>query len=141
MTLSALIALFICLPLVELALLLKIGEHIGWMSTLGLIVVTGIVGAFLAKREGRQAWVDIHRDMAAGQIPGMALIDGVMILAAGVMLLTPGLITDAAGFMLLTPPGRRWVRRWLSRRFEAKASDGIIDVAWEEEVEEMDDGQ
>ena len=133
MTLSTLIALFIFMPLLELAVLFKIYEHVGFMPTLGLVVFTGFLGAFLAKHEGLRALRNIQRELALGRLPGTALMDGVMILAAGILLVTPGMITDVVGFLLLAPAVRAVLRVWLRRKFEAKLTDGSIAATWEED--------
>lgn len=101
-----LLLLFILLPFLEFALLLVIAEHTSWQFTLGLIIVTGVVGAWLARREGTQCLGRIQSELSQGQMPGDSLVDGMMILVAGAMLITPGIITDIFGFSLLIPPMR-----------------------------------
>lgn len=126
MIFSTLLTTFIVMPLLELWLLLQVGDRYGWRVTLLLVVVTGITGAWLARIQGMQTLRAIQRDLASGQMPAPRLIDGVMILMAGVLLLTPGLITDAAGFLLLTPPVRVIIRAWLRRIAERKLREGTI---------------
>jgi len=107
---SYLLVAFIVMPLIELWLLLQVGAHVGWKSTLALVIVTGVTGAWLARAQGAQVMREIQRDMANGVMPAPRLIDGAMILVAGVLLITPGLITDTLGFLLLLPPVRSQIR-------------------------------
>lgn len=112
-----LLLLFTLLPFIELSLLLEIGSRIGTPATLGLIILTGVVGASLARWQGlRTAW-RIREQLAAGEMPTDSLLDGMLILLAGAVLITPGVLTDAAGFALLIPPIRQFVKRGLRRRF------------------------
>jgi UPF0716 protein FxsA len=111
-----------------LFLLIEIGQRIGTPATLGLIVVTGVVGAALARRQGLSALARLQRDLAEGRLPAGPLVDGVLILMAGAVLLTPGVLTDAVGFLLLIPPCRRLVMRVLTRRFERAVRRGTVGV-------------
>lgn len=110
-----LIALFIVIPLVELLLLVKIGEVAGLLPTLMLVVVTGVIGAWLTRLQGLKVLRAIQEDLHSGRIPTANLADGALIAIAGLLLLTPGLITDCCGFLLLIPPVRAWLRRALIR--------------------------
>ncbi len=112
-----LILVFIIVPIVELALLIQIGRWIGLWPTLGLIVVTGALGAALASREGLRAWHALQLDLAEGRVPGRPILDGLSIFAGGALLLTPGLLTDLLGFTLLARPTRRWVQDRVVNRF------------------------
>ena len=114
-----LLLLFVAVPLVELALLLKIGSVAGWWPTFLLVLLTGAVGAWLARREGLRCLQRVRRNLEAGELPGDPLIDAVMILVAGVLLVTPGVLTDLLGFALLLPVFRRVIKRRLQRRFQA----------------------
>ena len=111
--------LFTLVPLVELALLFWISQHTGWLFTLGLVIVTGVVGASLARHEGLRCWLEVQRQLAEGKLPAEPLLDALMILVAGAVLITPGVLTDLAGFALLVPPIRAQVRRYLTARFRA----------------------
>jgi UPF0716 protein FxsA len=110
--------LFIVVPAVELALLVELGGHIGGLGTLALIVTTGVVGASLAKRAGLDVLRRIQAETQRGHLPTEALMDGAIILAAGILLVTPGILTDAVGFACLVPGVRRLmkagVRRYLA---------------------------
>ncbi len=111
-----LLLLFTAVPLLELALLLLIGRHVGLVATVLLVFGTGVLGAWLARREGLRAFYHVRQEMAAGRLPAEALLDGLLILVAGAVLLTPGLLTDLAGFALLTPVGRGAVRRVVAEK-------------------------
>lgn len=113
-----LIALFIFLPLVELALLVQIGQWIGVLWTVALVAATGVLGAALARRQGARAWLAIQEELRQGRMPAGALLDGLLILMGGIVLLTPGVLTDLLGFALLAPPTRRAFKGWLRRRLD-----------------------
>lgn len=115
--LAKLFLIFTVIPLVELTLLLRIGERVGLGVTLGIVVVTGLVGAALARAAGLRALQRVQADMAAARVPTDSLLDGLLILMAGAMLVTPGVLTDIAALTLLTPFGRAPVRAYLKRRF------------------------
>ena len=115
-----LLVLFIALPLAEIVLLIEIGSRIGTLATLAILVLTAVLGASLAHREGLKVLWRIQEKMAQGIMPDEELIDGVLILAAGIVLLTPGLLTDAAGLLLLMPGSRLALKRWLRERFSRR---------------------
>ncbi len=119
-----LVLLFTLLPFVELYLLMKIGSAIGAASTLLIVIVTGVFGAWLARQEGLRALQRVQGELNAGRMPADALVDGLLILVAGIVMLTPGFLTDAAGLFLLIPPTRALVRRWLSARFRRLGPPG-----------------
>jgi UPF0716 protein FxsA len=114
-----LLVLFIVVPAVELALLIEIGSRIGTPATLGIIIVTGFVGAALARAQGLGVIRQMQRETAEGQLPADSLVDGAFILVAAALLVTPGVLTDAFGFLCLLPRFRavakRWIWRWLER--------------------------
>jgi len=111
---------FLVLPALELWLLVVLRRHLGLAQTLGLLLASGIVGFWLAKWQGWRTLQRIRSELGAGRLPSAAMLDGAMILAAGLLLITPGLLTDVAGFLLLLPPVRFALRRvvgwWLARR-------------------------
>lgn len=118
-----LLRLFLLLTIVlsiELALLVWIGWHTDWLVMLALIFVPGLAGASLARRQGLRCWRTAQEQLTQGQLPAAALVEGLMILVAGVLLIVPGVLTDLAGLALLIPPIRRAVRRFLTRRLEAR---------------------
>lgn len=118
--LSWLIAFFILMPIAELAVLMEVHAAVGLWNTIAIVVLTGFGGAILARWQGLMVVMDIQRDLAEGRMPAPRLIDGVMILVAGLLLITPGLITDTVGFLLLVPIVRKEIRVWLRRKLEDK---------------------
>ena len=111
---ARLAVLFIVVPLVELYLLFQLTDWTGSpAATIGLVLFTGVLGAWLAKQQGLSTLRKIQTAMAEGRIPGRELVDGAMILVAGALLLTPGILTDIFGFSLLVPPCRALYRRLL----------------------------
>jgi UPF0716 protein FxsA len=128
MPLYYLIALFIGLPIVELALLFKVHEHVGMGPTILLVLLTGITGAALVRRQGIAILFRIQHEMAKGNLPAPQMIDGIMILVAGALLVTPGLITDTVGFALLVPVIREYIRGWLRKKMEQKVRGSYIQV-------------
>jgi UPF0716 protein FxsA len=108
---------FIVVPLAELYVILQVGQAIGVLDTIGLLILISVVGAWLAKREGIGVLRRIQRSIEAGRVPGTELIDGFLILLAGALMLTPGFLTDILAILLLLPPVRVVVRRQLRRVF------------------------
>ena len=115
--------LFTVVPLVELYLLIAVGRVLGPMATIGLVLVTGAVGAWFARLEGARVIRRWQEAMARQQIPKDGVIDGFLIFIGGLMLITPGILTDIAGLSMVMPPTRRviagFVRRWLERQIAA----------------------
>ena len=108
-----LILLFTIVPFIELTLLIEIGSYIGTLNTIMIVIVTGIIGAFMARIAGLTVFLKIQENLREGVFPRDELFDGVLILISGAFLLTPGLLTDALGFFLLIPFGRLVVKGWL----------------------------
>ena len=121
---ARLLLLFIVVPVVELALLIQLGKVVGLLPTLALIVLTGALGAFLARRQGLAVFRQVPAETAEGRIPAGPIVDGVIILLAGAVLMTPGVLTDAFGFLCLVPAFRRWLKGRLRQRFERAVSRG-----------------
>lgn len=115
-----LLLIFIVVPFVELALLLKLADLTSWWHTLLLVIVTGVLGTWLARSEGVRTYRKIQQSLSAGQMPTDSLLDAAMIFVAGALLLTPGILTDLLGFSLLVPFTRLLYRRWLVQRFKAR---------------------
>lgn len=124
--LSRLMLVFVIVPLVELALLLVVGQRIGLWLTVALVVATGIGGAALARQQGLRAIKAVQEELAAGQLPGRAMLDGLAVLVGGALLLTPGILTDLAGFGLVLPFSRRWLRSRIQRSLERRARAGQV---------------
>lgn len=112
-----LLLLFTVVPLTEFVLLSRLSDLVGLPATIGLVLVTGAIGAALARQQGLATLARVQGQMGAGQMPGDALFDGALILVAGAVLITPGMLTDAVGFSLLIPPVRSVIKRLLKRHF------------------------
>lgn len=144
-----LLLLLTVVPFVELMILLRLAEWLHWEGTFALVIFTGMLGAWLARREGIKAITRIQTDLNAGVAPTGAVVDGLAILVAGIVLVTPGVLTDLCGFGLLIPPIRRAVVRRLSVALSKRvvimhpgADDGFIDVpgtsrSAEDDVEQL----
>ena len=115
-----LLLLFTLVPVLEIWILIRIGQAIDVGPTIGLIILTGVVGAALARREGMRVLLRINESLSRGQMPANEVIEGLMIFVAGIALVTPGIVTDTIGFAVLIPPIRAWLRRRLVRYFKAR---------------------
>ncbi len=104
---------FLALPAAELWVLILLNRRIGLGPTLAILLLTGLTGFWLARWQGWRTVQRIQRELAAGQVPSAAVLDGVLILVAGLLLITPGFVTDVAGFLLLLPPSRYVLRRMI----------------------------
>lgn len=122
--------LFTLMPLIELWLLTRLSDVFGWPTTIIIVLLTGFVGAWLAKMQGWLAMFRVRTELTSGKMPTEAMGDGVMILVAGVLLITPGVLTDIFGLSLLLPPVRSIVRNlamaWIKKnvRIETTAFTG-----------------
>lgn len=123
-----LLLLFVALPALELAILIELGSRFGTLHTIGLIVVTGVVGAALARRQGISVVRAIQREVAEGRLPADSMVDGVMILIAAALLVTPGVLTDTFGFLCLVPSFRKVVRAASWKYLEAAVRENRIQV-------------
>lgn len=108
--------LFLAIPIIEIALFIQVGGLIGLWPTLAIVVLTAVAGTLLMRSQGAHAWIEIQRSFAEFRDPTRPLAHGVMILVAGVLLLTPGFFTDAVGLSLLVPGIRDLVMRQVARR-------------------------
>ncbi len=120
--------LIIIIPAAEIGLLLFSGKTIGVWPTLLLILSTGVIGTYLAKREGLQTIRKAQEQLSRGQLPGDALLDGICILVGGVLLITPGFITDILGFLMLFPPTRRVCKFLMVNALRKKIDSGNIKI-------------
>ncbi|PIC71349.1 membrane protein FxsA [Sporosarcina sp. P16b] len=123
-----LVALFIIVPTTELALLMISGKTLGIMPTILIIIITGIGGAYLAKKQGLRAWRDLQVRMANRETPGKALVDSVCILLGGLLLLIPGFITDIMGLVLLFSGPRKILYPFIVKWIYNKIRNGQIRV-------------
>ncbi|WNC16233.1 FxsA family protein [Brevibacillus brevis] len=128
MLLRILIVLFIVVPAIELWGIISVGQVIGGWNTVALIILTGIVGAWLAKQQGMQVIRMLQFQLSRGQMPTETLIDGALVLAGGIMLLAPGFISDVLGLLLLIPYTRLIVRHLLKKWLWSMISSGRIQL-------------
>lgn len=112
--------LFAIVPVVEIAILIKIGSYIGVNYTIIIVVATAVIGAILVKIEGISVMFQIRSKFSQGVLPGAELIEGAMILIAGALLLTPGFTTDLLGFLLVFPITRKFIRKKVIRFIEKR---------------------
>ncbi|HEX6602833.1 MAG TPA: FxsA family protein [Solirubrobacterales bacterium] len=110
-----LVILFIVVPILELYVIIQVGQLIGVLPTLALLLADALLGSWLLKHEGRGAWRRFNEALAARRFPGREVADGVLIIIGGTLLLTPGFVTDIFGLFLLLPPTRAIARRVLKR--------------------------
>ena len=120
--------LFTLIPVVELFLLIQLSSFLGPLSTIILVVSTGFAGASLAKLQGLQTITRIQENYKQGIMPGDELIDAFLILVAGIVLITPGLLTDIAGILLLIPSTRNTFKKSVKRWFATKVQSGQINI-------------
>jgi UPF0716 protein FxsA len=116
--------LIIVVPAFEIGILIYSGKVLGIPPTIALILITGVIGAWLAKREGLETIRLAQVQIQNGQLPGEAIMDGICILVGGTLLLTPGFITDTVGFLLLIPATRAIVKKWLRKFIQNKINNG-----------------
>ena len=108
---------FTIIPFVELYLLLQLAEATSALATFCVVILTGMIGSYLARREGLAAWQRFHGALGEKRMPSREIQDGLMIVFAAALLLTPGLLTDAFGFIMLVPVGRDFMRKHVLGRF------------------------
>ena len=117
-----LLVLFTVVPVLELYILIKVGDSLGILNTIAVVVITGIAGAAFAKSQGIYLLSKIRNMLIQGQLPGKELLQGAMVLCGGVMLITPGFMTDIIGFSLLVPYTRKAYGHLILSYFEKKYS-------------------
>ncbi|CUS48212.1 MAG: UPF0716 protein FxsA [Idiomarinaceae bacterium HL-53] len=113
---------FIVMPIVEITVLVQVGQEIGALATIGLVILTALIGSTLVKRQGFQTLANAQLKMAQGQLPGKELLQGFMIVVAGIMLLTPGFVTDALALLMLLPPVQAAVGLWLLQKLATSSN-------------------
>ena len=121
MPLLALIAIFVVVPLAELYVILRVGDAIGLVPTLLILVADSLLGSWLLRSQGRAVWRRFNENLRVGRVPHREIVDGVLIIFGGAFLITPGFLTDIVGVLLLLPPTRSLFRRGLQRRLEVRA--------------------
>jgi UPF0716 protein FxsA len=117
-----LVAALFLLPFIEIAVMIQVGTWIGGWETVALVLMVSFLGVWIVKQQGTGAWRRIRTDLATGRVPGATLIDGALILTAGVLFVIPGFVTDVFAVLLLIPPVRGLVRTALARRFRVRAA-------------------
>ncbi len=108
--------IFIIIPFAEILVFMLVGERIGFFTTLFLAFMTAIVGGIIVKHQGLQTILSIRESLNQGKLPAGTFFDGLCLVAAGALLITPGFITDTAGFLLLMPPFRAYLRKIIKAR-------------------------
>lgn len=119
---ALLAAVFIVFSLVEIYVLVTVGQAIGALNTIALVIIVALIGAWLAKHEGASVLRRIQTQLNAGKMPNNELIDGGLILAGGILLITPGFVTDILGILLLFPPTRAVARAIVRRRLSLRVA-------------------
>jgi UPF0716 protein FxsA len=127
-SIGRLAVLFVLVPVVELMLLIRMGQLIGFWPTVAFVLVTGWAGAVLVRVEGMRILARFQQELTMGRVPGQAILDGASVLVGGAFLLAPGVLTDLTGLALLFPPSRRLIQRWVRRRLERGIMNGSIRV-------------
>lgn len=117
--------LLLIIPIVEIAAFIVIGDAIGLWPTLGMILLTAIIGTALLRRQGLALFSQMRKEMDAGRVPARELADAFMLLAAGILLLTPGFVTDSLGFALFLPPVRAAIRAFVASRVRVVGPGGV----------------
>ena len=120
-----LFVLFIIIPIIEIALLIQVSDVIGGVATIALVVITAILGAKMVKQQGMGALQNAQTQMAQGQMPAKELFTGICVIIAGVLLLTPGIMTDVFGLLLLTPAIRNKLAAGLASQATVRMSTGM----------------
>lgn len=121
---ALLVVLFLIVPVVEIYVIVQVGQEIGALPTVALLLVESAIGAWLVKREGRRAWQALRAAIGTGRMPSRELVDGGLVLVGGTLLLTPGFVTDVFGFFLILPVTRPLARKavaWFAARRAAVA--------------------
>lgn len=116
-----LVVAFLVVPLMEIYVIIQVGQVIGALPTVALLIAESLLGGWLVKREGRRAWQALRTALQLGRMPARELMDGALVLVGGTLLLTPGFVTDAVGFFLILPPTRPLARRLLTELVRRRA--------------------
>ncbi len=120
--------IFTVVPVIEIWLLIKVGRVIGALPTVALLLALSLLGAWLTRSQGLRTVAAIRNELAEGRLPAAQLLDGAMILAGGILLLTPGFFTDFLGIFFLIPATRGLLKRWLRRYLEKVLARGTVTV-------------
>ena len=123
---------FTLIPILEIYLLIKLGTVMGALNTVIIVILTGILGASLARLEGLNTMIRIRDGLSRGEVPAEGMLDALLILIAGIVLLTPGFLTDMAGLLLLIPQMRSLLKRWLRKKFDDWSHGHQINIDFRE---------
>lgn len=135
--LRLILLILICLPLLEIAILVMVGSNIGVIATIGLVIFTGFLGSYLLRAQGLSAFVKLRQEMMSGRVPDKHLADTAMIVLAGIMLIIPGFISDVIGILLFIP----FVRRWLLKSFAGRVNIVRTKSGIQETIIELDESE
>lgn len=124
-----LLFVFVVMPLLELAAFVLIGQAIGFLNAIGILLLISIGGVLIVRHQGIGIYRRVRRQLREGVVPAAELVDGLLILTAGLLLIIPGFLTDAVGLALLLPPVREFVRGRLQRRFSVRVANRVVKVA------------
>jgi UPF0716 protein FxsA len=129
----AILASLVVLAMVEIYAIIQVAHVIGALDTIALLIIVSVIGAWLTRHEGFVVLRRLRTQLNTGHTPTDELIDGALVVSAGVLLMVPGFVTDAVGLVVLFPPTRSLLRRYLRRRFAVRVfgngpDDGVIDV-------------
>ncbi|QGS58622.1 FxsA family protein [Shewanella algae] len=116
--------IFVLIPVVELSVLIRVGEVLGSWNTVALVILTAVVGVSLVRSQGLSTLMSVQKKLAAGEAPGQEIVEGMMLAMAGILLLIPGFVTDLIGLILLTPITRAPLARYFYQRMQLKVVAG-----------------
>jgi UPF0716 protein FxsA len=136
-----LVFLFIAIPVAEISLLIRVGSSIGLLNTIVFVIFTAVLGAYLVRQQGFATIAKLQEETNAGRVPALQIAEGVALLFAGAVLMTPGFITDALGFALLIPPVRQALIAWAANNLmkgNVSAAYGTSTSATNPYVEQAD---
>ncbi len=125
-----LVLIFIVVPVAEIYVIIKVGEAIGVVPTIALLILDGFLGAALLRSQGRAVWARFNEALVRGKIPAREVLDGAMVILGGAFLITPGFISDVIGALLLIPPSRAIFRGIVARLALRRASFAVRTVGW-----------
>ena len=120
-----LVLLIAGLSVLEIYVVIQVGDAIGWLATIGLMLLDAAAGAALMRSQGRAVWQRFVAALRQGRPPTRELLDGVLVVAGGALLIAPGFVTDLFGALLLLPPTRALARRWLTPRITARVMGSV----------------
>lgn len=135
--LRLILLILICLPLLEIAILVMVGSNIGVIATIGLVIFTGFLGSYLLRAQGLSAFTKLRQEVMSGRVPDKHLADTAMIVLAGIMLIIPGFISDVIGILLFIP----FVRRWLLKSFAGRVNIVRTKSGIQETTIELDESE